>query len=148
MPTTPNKDWRHSGLRPSPHSWCYVRTVCYNSPAGLSRFPWKGAAIATLTVGRTEPSVPASLLSNSRKANCIVTAYTSMPRLIVSREAHGASWFCRREDNPGRSYGAPGATAAFENACRAFGFVAADYHVIERSENRVVYEWRGNIDIY
>jgi hypothetical protein len=76
--------------------------------------------------------------------NHIVTAYTPMPRLIVSREAHGAPWFCLSEDNPSRSYGAPGATATFKNACQAFGFIAADYHVIERSDNRVVYEWKGH----
>ncbi len=67
-----------------------------------------------------------------------------MPRLIVTREAHGAFWIATREDDSSRSYGGPGATSAFYAACQAYGFIAAAYGVIERSGNRVVYEWKGH----
>ena len=79
-----------------------------------------------------------------RDGNRIEAVSNPMPRLIVTREAHGASWIATMEDDPSRSYGGPGATSAFNTACQACGFIAAAYGVIERSENHVVYQWKAH----
>jgi hypothetical protein len=42
-----------------------------------------------------------------RDGNRIEAVSNPMPRLIVTREAHGAFWIATREDDSSRSYGAP-----------------------------------------
>jgi hypothetical protein len=51
-----------------------------------------------------------------RDGNRIEAVSNPMPRLIVTREAHGAFWIATREDDPSRSYG--GARCDVRLLCR------------------------------